>query len=490
MRRPLALVTAVAATAVLAVSAPGGANADLTVPNVTPTPLPTVSVPLPVETTVPLPETSLTQPVDSATQEAGQLAGSLDSSTGGAGTGSGGSGGSGSGSGEAAGTSSSSSGIGGTSVGSAGEDGALSTLTRKARERLRRAATPVIAGTPAARDLLDDENSPELLAASRDFLAADQGIAEIARQKRLMAEIKARAERVAADYRAYRYEIATAQAWSDSMHERVEALRRQVSDSARRSYVSGQPTADDGTVSGVAAALSRFSDGGTRADMRVGDLTVRREAVRADFEALAQRYAQARQRLEDANRRLTVLAAARADALDAVRAAQGSDVALQQARIAESGQLGAQIRAASAALERAGDTVTGSGTFAMPLDGHVTSPFGMRMHPILRYTKLHTGLDLAGGSTITAVDHGRVLMTVTSTAYGLFTVVDHGVIDGHRVTTAYAHQAQFLVQPGDAVRKGDPIGVVGSTGYSTGPHLHLEVREDGAVVDPMTWLAR
>jgi murein DD-endopeptidase MepM/ murein hydrolase activator NlpD len=114
----------------------------------------------------------------------------------------------------------------------------------------------------------------------------------------------------------------------------------------------------------------------------------------------------------------------------------------------------------------------------------------MRFHPILHYTKLHTGTDMAGGSAIHAVDDGRVIMTVASTAYGNFTVIDHGVLNGKRVTTAYAHQAQFLVQEGQQVAKGQQIGVVGATGYATGPHLHLEVREDGAVVDPMTWLSR
>ena len=79
-------------------------------------------------------------------------------------------------------------------------------------------------------------------------------------------------------------------------------------------------------------------------------------------------------------------------------------------------------------------------------------------------------------------------MTVVSTAYGNFTVIDHGMIDGKRLTTAYAHQAQV---PGQARRrgaKGEQIGLVGSTGYATGPHLHFEVREDGAVEDPMAWL--
>ena len=120
----------------------------------------------------------------------------------------------------------------------------------------------------------------------------------------------------------------------------------------------------------------------------------------------------------------------------------------------------------------------------------MTSLFGMRLHPILRYTKLHTGLDIAGGGAIVAPDDGRVLMTVASTAYGNFTVIDHGVIDGRRVTTSYAHQAAFPVGEGEKVTKGARIGVVGSTGYSTGPHLHFEVREDGTVVDPLTWLTR
>ena len=120
-------------------------------------------------------------------------------------------------------------------------------------------------------------------------------------------------------------------------------------------------------------------------------------------------------RLDDVNRELRALAAQRSDALQDVRAAKGSDVALHRARMIESGQLGAQIREASAALERAGRTVQGTGTLGRPVAGHVTSPFGMRVHPILRHTKLHTGTDFAGGSpAILAADDGRVLMTVAA----------------------------------------------------------------------------
>lgn len=450
MHRSLAVVTAFAAASAVALTAPSGAHADLVTP---PLPLPTVSVPLPTEgTTVPAPELPAT-----GTGTVPDLTGSNPLPSGGGGTGGGGGGGTAAGSG----TGSSPATAGQSAPAGASEAAPAQALTAKQRLRRAKDATPMVAGTAAVRDLLDEESSPELLAASQDFLAADQGIAEIARQKRLMADLKAKARETAQVYRAYGYELITARATQQEMHSRADE-------------------------SGTRAA----SDAATRADLRVGEVLVAQQGARADFEQIAARFAEARDRLADANQRLASFAAARSSALQAVQAAKGSDIALNQARVAESGQLGSQIRALSAALSRSGRTVRGTGELAAPLDGSITSPFGMRKHPILGYVKLHTGTDIAGGSTILAADTGRVVMTVTSAAYGNFTVIDHGVVDGRRLTTAYAHQAQFLVREGDAVEKGQPIGIVGSTGYSTGPHLHFEVREDGAVVDPMTWLAR
>jgi murein DD-endopeptidase MepM/ murein hydrolase activator NlpD len=469
MRTRLAAVAAAsAAAAVLVGGTPAGATGGLTVPTPAVSPLPTVSVPvpLPTEPADPLPSPSLPVPVPSVPGGGG------DGGSGGSG-GTGGTGGSYPGPGTAGG--------GTVGAGEASEAG----RTERARERRARDATPMVAGTAAARDLVDDESSPAMLEASRNFLTADRGIAEIARQKRIMAQLKQAAAEKAATYRAIDLDVLTAQTAAQALHERHESVRGQLAADVRNAYVTGRPTTDEGVVSGLAMAIARLADGSTRADMRVGGLTVSRDAVRAEFEALSTRYDEAKQALADANRRLTRLAAQRSDALQAVRAAGAGDRALHQARIVESGQLGAQIRAASAALDRAGTTVQGTGELARPVAGQVTSPFGMRLHPILRYTKLHTGTDFAGGDpTVRAADDGRVLMTVVSTAYGNFTVVDHGVVDGKRLTTAYAHQARFLVAEGDAVRKGQPIGVVGSTGYSTGPHLHFEVREDGTVVDP------
>lgn len=489
MRTPLAVLSAVAAASVVAVLGTGGSAQALgVVPAPTLTPLPTLPLPSPTAV-VPLPTaTSISTPTATVPLPGTTLPGTGASS---------GTGGSGSSSGSS-GSGTTATGGGGSLASDPGTSAGSSVLGAPApgspealrRARLAKASTPMIAGTPAARDLLDDESSPELLAASRDFLAADQGIAEIARQKRLMADLKQRATEMALVYRQIDLDVATAQGRSDAIHQRHGEVLSQWKAGAREAYVTGSPTTDDATTVGIAEALARLSDSGARADLRVGALTVRRGQVRTDFELVAARYNEAQRRLEGAQQRLAALAAARSSALVAVQAAGAGDAALQQARLVESGQLGAQIRVASAALQRSGETVSGTGQLASPLEGQVTSAYGMRMHPILRYAKLHTGLDIAGGSTVRAADDGRVIMTVANTAYGNFTVIDHGVIDGIRLTTAYAHQAAFLVSEGQEVRKGDEIGVVGSTGYSTGPHLHFEVREDGAVVDPMTWLAR
>jgi murein DD-endopeptidase MepM/ murein hydrolase activator NlpD len=119
----------------------------------------------------------------------------------------------------------------------------------------------------------------------------------------------------------------------------------------------------------------------------------------------------------------------------------------------------------------------------------VTSPFGPRLHPILHYVKVHTGMDFGSGDGLVyAADSGVVLITELNTAYGNMTVIDHGTVGGQRLATLYAHQAAFAVHPGDRVRKGQPIGVVGSTGFATGPHIHFEVRVGGAPLDPAPYL--
>ncbi|MGL5867439.1 MAG: M23 family metallopeptidase, partial [Dermatophilaceae bacterium] len=131
----------------------------------------------------------------------------------------------------------------------------------------------------------------------------------------------------------------------------------------------------------------------------------------------------------------------------------------------------------------------GAGPWRLPLPAGqytVTSPFGVRVHPTLGILKKHAGVDLAaaGGTPVTAAHAGRVTFAGAQGSYGNIVVVDHG----GGVSTAYAHLSAITTRAGTVVPVGTVIGRVGSTGRSTGNHLHLEVRANGTAVDPVPWL--
>ncbi|MFJ8541945.1 M23 family metallopeptidase [Streptomyces sp. NPDC093586] len=120
----------------------------------------------------------------------------------------------------------------------------------------------------------------------------------------------------------------------------------------------------------------------------------------------------------------------------------------------------------------------------------VTSPFGSRAHPLTGVTKLHTGVDFGApqGAQVSAAREGRVEFAGMTRAYGNRVVIDHGTVDGKRLETTYSHLAVLQVTAGQSVSVGHPVGLVGSTGLSTGPHLHFEVLFDGQYMDPVAWL--
>ena len=128
------------------------------------------------------------------------------------------------------------------------------------------------------------------------------------------------------------------------------------------------------------------------------------------------------------------------------------------------------------------------GIMAWPVPGYttLTSEFGMRFHPILYVYKLHTGIDIGApeGANFIAASDGIVIAAEYSYSYGNMVIVDHG----GGITTLYAHGSEILVQVGQAVKRGQPVLKVGSTGYSTGPHAHFEVRIDGDPVQPLNFL--
>lgn len=130
----------------------------------------------------------------------------------------------------------------------------------------------------------------------------------------------------------------------------------------------------------------------------------------------------------------------------------------------------------------------GTGVYTWPAPGYstITSAYGMRYHPILKTRKLHTGVDIGApsGAKIVAADSGRVIFVGWSGGYGQTIIIDHGA----GMSTLYAHQSKFAVSSGQNVVKGEVIGYVGSTGWSTGPHLHFEVRINGNPTDPMAYI--
>jgi murein DD-endopeptidase MepM/ murein hydrolase activator NlpD len=141
-----------------------------------------------------------------------------------------------------------------------------------------------------------------------------------------------------------------------------------------------------------------------------------------------------------------------------------------------------------ASLSAAGRS--GTHGFRHPVAGPVTSAFGMRLHPVLKIRKLHDGTDIGApcGTPIRAPYAGVVTRAYFNPGYGHRLFISHGSVDGTQVVTAFNHATRYLVRPGQRVSRGQVIGEVGSTGLSTGCHLHLMVWLNGRLSNPMSWL--
>jgi murein DD-endopeptidase MepM/ murein hydrolase activator NlpD len=164
-----------------------------------------------------------------------------------------------------------------------------------------------------------------------------------------------------------------------------------------------------------------------------------------------------------------------------VKASEREAVGEAQALEQVSASLGAQLQAAQAASSyRPTDSTPSASGFIWPVNGPVTSPFGMR------WGRMHTGIDIgvAYGTPIHAAASGRVIYARWMDGYGNLVFIDHG----RGISTGYAHQSSIAVSNGQTVTQGDVIGYVGCTGHCFGPHLHFEVRVNGTPVDPLGYL--
>ena len=242
-------------------------------------------------------------------------------------------------------------------------------------------------------------------------------------------------------------------------------LRRQVEDQrvAIKQYVSLRRKLETEHV-GLVVAREQYAE--------------QREQVReASAELLAARTEQ-----DEVRRQVATEEAAEQRLLSDVRK-QVKDFEAQIAALKkESEQVAAFLRARQTGKPIA----AGSGVFGRPVNGPITSTFGPRQHPIFETTRMHTGVDFGSpsGTPIKAAGAGEVIWAGERGGYGTVVIIDHG----GSTATLYAHQSRVAVKDGATVTRGQTIGYVGSTGYSTGPHLHFEVRVGGNPVDPLRYL--
>jgi murein DD-endopeptidase MepM/ murein hydrolase activator NlpD len=167
-------------------------------------------------------------------------------------------------------------------------------------------------------------------------------------------------------------------------------------------------------------------------------------------------------------------------ALADLGASRMHDVAEVESLAAESASLAAAIQSAQASAGSSGTGAPSAAGFIWPVNGPVVSGFGMR------WGRMHEGIDIAAssGTPIHAAAAGTVIHAGWLGGYGNLVVLDHG--DG--LSTAYAHASAILVGLGQRVSQGETLSLVGSTGNSSGPHLHFEVRVNGSAVDPLFYL--
>jgi murein DD-endopeptidase MepM/ murein hydrolase activator NlpD len=173
---------------------------------------------------------------------------------------------------------------------------------------------------------------------------------------------------------------------------------------------------------------------------------------------------------------------------DKLRSQRAFYEAAEQQLSRESNQLESQIMQMMRASQTQTDKVVthGSGNMSLPIQAPITSPFGYRRHPIFGIRKFHTGVDLGGPNhtPIRAADSGNVLYSGYYGGYGRVVIVSHG----NGLATLYAHMSKTNASAGQNVSKGDVVGYEGSTGFSTGPHLHFEVRVDGKPNNPLNFV--
>ncbi|HMR50074.1 MAG TPA: peptidoglycan DD-metalloendopeptidase family protein [Arachnia sp.] len=268
--------------------------------------------------------------------------------------------------------------------------------------------------------------------------------------------------------------------------DELERLRAELQEAERRAQVAEEA---------AAAAKVAAEEQVAKADAARDEAAGLRDQVAALLKKRQAAEADAAAQLELEEKRQAELEGERSEVERRIQARIEERRKADEARAAQaSGSRGSSSGTSTSKTSKSSKTSTsssgssGSSTFIRPVSGRLTSSYGQRFHPVLKRWKLHDGTDFgaACGTEIKAAASGTVSERYYNAGYGNRLMIDHGRIDGAYVTTGYNHATKYVVSVGEHVSQGQTIGYVGSTGYSTGCHLHLMVWEDGSVVNPMS----
>lgn len=333
----------------------------------------------------------------------------------------------------------------------------------------------------------------------------DARVAEVDRQVDV---VQAEATKAEADLETVQSEFVRAQTQLAVENQELARARQRLRDRAVAAYIANPSSnaaelmlraRDLREIAATAGYLQTVVEVQTEAVQRYTAQRDATDALRASVEV--QKDAAKRQRDVVVNR-LSDLEALLAEQ-QSVRSELASEASQHAQLLEEVRQRRADFEAEISALKAESSTVSallqglqvgvvgrpavGTGALLAPVAGTATSTFGPRVHPIFGTVRMHDGVDFGapGGMPIRAAAAGTVVSAAVRGGYGNATIIDHG----GGLATLYAHQSEMFVTAGTAVAAGQVIGAIGSTGFSTGPHLHFEVRVAGVPVDPMLYLA-
>ena len=359
----------------------------------------------------------------------------------------------------------------------------------------------------AAEDDADEASLKDQLSQLEEQKSAVQErIADLTAQAN---DVQATREALQQEIDLTKQEITTVEQYIERLQQQIdvkttelEAAEKALAEKEEQFAQTVRTTYEQGDVSYLEVVLnaSSFSDLLTRMEIvsaimednqkTVDEYTAAKEDIEQKRDDLQDTQDEQKDYQENLSYKVDDLAASEAEqaALQESLEAYKAESEAEYDRIASEMQdVSNQIAALSAQAAANGSVPMGDGTLIWPTPSCTTtnSAYGYRVHPIYGTVKFHAGEDIPAGygAEILAAASGTVVTSGWVSGYGNYTVIDHG----GGLMTAYGHQSSFAVSVGDVVTQGQVIGYVGSTGNSTGPHLHFEVYVNGATVDPKSY---